>query len=84
MRIEFDPDKSALNTEERGLPFTSVDLLDWETARIVEDVASHIRNGDSSRLPCWTVDCTSCALRRSKLGSGDQLPQSQQARGQAI
>jgi uncharacterized DUF497 family protein len=37
MDIEFDPNKSARNDEERGLPFTAVAEFDWETAMIQED-----------------------------------------------
>lgn len=37
MDIEFDPNKSARNDQERGLPFTAVAAFDWETAMIQED-----------------------------------------------
>ncbi|MBZ9539793.1 BrnT family toxin [Modicisalibacter tunisiensis] len=37
MRIDFDPDKSARNERERGLPFTAVERLDWEGALYTED-----------------------------------------------
>lgn len=37
MNIEFDPDKSAKNDKERGLPFQRVPELDWDRAVIVPD-----------------------------------------------
>lgn len=37
MRIDFDPDKSARNARERGLPFTAVERFDWMGARYLED-----------------------------------------------
>jgi len=37
MRIDFDPDKSARNERERGLPFTAVECFDWEGALYTED-----------------------------------------------
>ncbi|WP_163650739.1 BrnT family toxin [Modicisalibacter sp. 'Wilcox'] len=37
MRIDFDPDKSARNERERGLPFTVVERFDWEGALYTED-----------------------------------------------
>lgn len=38
MEISFDPDKDARNIEDRNLPFSLVTELDWDTAKIVEDV----------------------------------------------
>ncbi|MCG7599723.1 BrnT family toxin [Halomonas sp. McH1-25] len=38
MRIEFDPDKSARNERERGLPFTVAERFDWEGALYAEDM----------------------------------------------
>jgi uncharacterized protein len=37
MEIEFDPEKSAKNEKERGLPFELVRELDWTKARISRD-----------------------------------------------
>ncbi len=37
MRVTFDPAKNARNVAERGLPFTRVADLDWETAVLRED-----------------------------------------------
>lgn len=37
MRIEFDPNKSLRNADERGLPFDKVSEFIWETARINPD-----------------------------------------------
>ncbi|HBK05442.1 MAG TPA: hypothetical protein DDZ81_06200 [Acetobacteraceae bacterium] len=37
MRIKFDPIKDAKNIAERGLPFSLVEDLDWETAIARED-----------------------------------------------
>ncbi len=37
MRIDFDPDKSAKNERERGLPFTVAERFDWEGALYAED-----------------------------------------------
>ena len=37
MLIDFDPDKSARNEQERGLPFTAVKRFDWEKAVFSED-----------------------------------------------
>ena len=37
MRIGFDPNKSAKNARERGLPFELVADLEWERAILVED-----------------------------------------------
>ncbi|GAB2788259.1 BrnT family toxin [Halomonas shantousis] len=37
MRIDFDPDKSARNERERGLPFTAAEHFDWEEALYTED-----------------------------------------------
>lgn len=37
MKISFDPQKSATNVSERGLPFSMVELFDWSGALIVED-----------------------------------------------
>jgi hypothetical protein len=38
MTISFDPDKSERNANDRGLPFTLVEQLDWSGAVIEEDV----------------------------------------------
>ena len=35
--ISFDPAKSLKNETERGLPFTLVELLQWDSALIQED-----------------------------------------------
>ena len=37
MAFTFDPEKSARNIAERGLPFDLVERFEWETARVVED-----------------------------------------------
>jgi uncharacterized DUF497 family protein len=37
MRIDFDPDKSARNEQERGLSFSVVERFDWEGALYTED-----------------------------------------------
>ena len=37
MEIEFDPEKSAKNAEERGLPFDLVADFDFETALVAQD-----------------------------------------------
>lgn len=37
MKIEFDAAKSARNEKERGLPFSLVAELDWQTALVSED-----------------------------------------------
>lgn len=37
MIIDFDANKSAKNEEERSLPFTAVELFDWEGALFHED-----------------------------------------------
>jgi uncharacterized DUF497 family protein len=37
MRIGFDPNKSARNAEERGLPFELVADLEWDRAVTSED-----------------------------------------------
>ncbi len=37
MIIDFDPNKSARNDAERGLPFTAVQRFDWEGALFQED-----------------------------------------------
>ena len=37
MKIEFDPEKSARNARERGLPFELTTEVDWNAAHIVED-----------------------------------------------
>ncbi len=37
MDIEFDPDKSAKNARERGLPFDLVANFDFDTAVVVRD-----------------------------------------------
>ncbi|HEX7758744.1 MAG TPA: BrnT family toxin [Caulobacteraceae bacterium] len=37
MEVEFDPSKSAKNTEERGLPFDPVADFDFETALVALD-----------------------------------------------
>ena len=37
MEIEFDPDKSVKNAEERGLPFDLVADFDFETALVAQD-----------------------------------------------
>lgn len=37
MDIEFDPEKSARNDEERGLPFALAAELDWDKARSIPD-----------------------------------------------
>lgn len=39
---EFDPEKSAKNEAERGLPFSLVDDFDFESAVIIE----HYRNNE--------------------------------------
>jgi uncharacterized protein len=36
MEIEWDPDKSAKNAKERGLPFDRTIELDWSAAQIIE------------------------------------------------
>lgn len=38
MNISFDPAKSQRNDAERGLPFSLVEWLEWESALIREDV----------------------------------------------
>lgn len=37
MEIEFDPNKSKKNEDERGLPFSLVSEFEWETALFTED-----------------------------------------------
>jgi len=37
VEIEFDPKKSALNAERRGLPFELTAALDWAAAHMIED-----------------------------------------------
>lgn len=37
MIIDFDPDKSARNERERGLPFTVMERFAWESAILSED-----------------------------------------------
>jgi len=37
MIIDFDPNKSAHNEADRGLPFTAVQRFDWEGAVFQED-----------------------------------------------
>jgi uncharacterized DUF497 family protein len=37
MEITFDPAKSAHNEQQRGLPFSLVEELDWSSAVIEED-----------------------------------------------
>lgn len=38
MEISFDPAKNARNIQERGLPFSLAEQLDWTTAVIEEDI----------------------------------------------
>lgn len=38
MRIDFDPEKSNKNTQNRGLPFHRASEFEWETALYFEDV----------------------------------------------
>jgi uncharacterized DUF497 family protein len=38
MIISYDPDKSARNQAERGLPFDLVVGFEWSTAVVIEDV----------------------------------------------
>lgn len=38
MRIDFDPNKSATNARERGLPFDLTTDLEWDRAVTFEDV----------------------------------------------
>ncbi len=38
MEISFDPAKSERNETDRGLPFTLVELMEWSSAVIKEDV----------------------------------------------
>lgn len=38
MRIDFDPAKSAKNTQERGLPFDLAAKFEWTEAVFAEDV----------------------------------------------
>ncbi len=37
MEIEFDPNKSQKNADERGLPFDLVHEFNWESALIIQD-----------------------------------------------
>ena len=37
MVVEFDPEKSARNATERGLPFDLVDEFDWSRVIVFED-----------------------------------------------
>lgn len=37
MIIDFDPNKSDRNEQERGLPFTTVERFDWDGALFSED-----------------------------------------------
>lgn len=37
MIIDFDPNKSDRNEQERGLPFTAVESFDWDGAVFSED-----------------------------------------------
>lgn len=41
MEIEFDPEKSIKNIQERGLSFDNAAEFDWETAVYSEDVRHH-------------------------------------------
>ena len=36
VEIEYDPDKSAKNAIERGLPFELTTELDWSAAQVIE------------------------------------------------
>lgn len=38
MAFTFDPEKSARNVIDRGLPFELVERLEWATALVMEDV----------------------------------------------
>jgi uncharacterized protein len=38
MDITYDPEKSARNVAERGLPFSLVEAFEWDGAVVVEDV----------------------------------------------
>ena len=38
MKIEFDPEKSKKNSQNRGLPFDQASEFDWETANYSEDI----------------------------------------------
>lgn len=38
MDIDFDPDKSLRNDQERGLPFTALEHFDWNGAIFLEDI----------------------------------------------
>lgn len=38
MKIEFDPQKSERNQQERNLPFDLVEFFEWQTALIIPDV----------------------------------------------
>ena len=38
MKIEYDPEKSRKNSQERGLSFDLVAKFDWETAIFTEDI----------------------------------------------
>ena len=37
MIIDYDPNKSARNEQERGLPFTAAERFDWDGAVFSED-----------------------------------------------
>lgn len=38
MKITYDTAKNNRNIEERGLPFDLVENLDWNSAKIIEDI----------------------------------------------
>ncbi len=38
MKIEYDPNKSRMNAEQRGLPFSMVSAFEMETALIRLDI----------------------------------------------
>ncbi|MCK0715961.1 MULTISPECIES: BrnT family toxin [Chromohalobacter] len=63
MRIDFDPNKSARNERERGLPFKAVEHFDWEGATYEPDTRHHYpeprfvavgRIGDRVHVVCFT------------------------------
>lgn len=67
MKIEYDPEKSNKNTNERGLPFDCVAEFDWGTAIYAEDVRYSYPERRFVAMGYYVNDCMYFALHRSRV-----------------
>ena len=85
MEIVFDPEKSAQNERERGLPFERVAELDWSKAHTVLDNRHDYGEQRMIAVAPLNGRLQSVSLRSTRPRAPHyQFPQSKQARGSAL